>query len=384
MIKVEDRGVEVNKVINLGKVFLLTIVAGVCFTGKVFASDNVLQAIQIDGVKDSYNVILKSDDVAEVKKTIQAPNKMVINLKGIRASKAINTIYNNTSNVDSVVVEPTGEDSVKILIQADNASNAEINFDTLKTPLGVLNKSDKQASTDELILNEPMASYKPVYDENANADEDTGFSLTGSSIATIAKKALKSDKTTWLLGFGMVMMFILSGIKSMKGKDSEIRVGLTQSLREKDRDTDLRNTDLYNDIRNSELATLNARNTIPQQLSGNFGLKAYQDGMRSPYATPEIARPRKMTAPEPVQTPQPMARAMSPSQNMNGMQNSIQKSSLPTMKTTPTMATARPKTTNIDSMKFLESMTKIYEKNGRSDLAQGLKQNMKKAKVNLA
>ena len=47
-------------------------------------------------------------------------------------------------------------------------------------------------------------------------------------------------------------------------------------------------------------------------------------------------------------------------------------------------AAVRPKTTNMDSIKFLESMTKIYEKNGRSDLAQGLKANMKKAKANLA
>lgn len=378
-----------KKLVVLGKVFLLTLIAGVCFTGKVFASDNVLQAIQIDGAKDSYNVILKSDDVAEVKKTIQAPNKMILNLKGIRASKAINTIYNNTSNVDSVVVEPTGDDSVKILIQADNANNAEVNFDTLKTPLGVLDKSEKQSSTDELVLNGPMASYKPVYDENANTEENSGFSLAGAMSGTAAKgvkKALKSDKTTLVLGIGMVVMFILSGIKTIKGKDSEIKVGLTQSLREKDtnRDTDLRNSELYNEIRNSELAALNSRNTVPQQLSGNFGLKAYQDGMRSPYTTPEIARPRKMVTPEPVASPQPMARTISsnPIQN-NTMQNTIQRPSLKTAPAAAAMA-ARPKTTNIDSMKFLESMTKIYEKNGRSDLAQGLKQNMKKAKVNLA
>jgi len=375
----------VKKVKILGKVFLLTLVAGFCFTSKVFASDNVLQAIQIDGVKDSYNVILKSDDVAEIKKTIQAPNKMIINLKGIRASKAINTIYNNTSSVDSVVVEPTGEDSVKILIQAENANNAEIHFDTLKTPLGVLDKTQKLARTDELILNEPMTSYKPVYDQTIDEESDAGFSLAGAlsgSTAKGVKKALKSDKVTLILGIGMVVMFILSGIKTIKGKDSEIRVGLTQSLRERNTDTDL-----YNDIRNSELAALNARHTVPQQLSGNFGLKAYQDGMRSPYATPEIARPRRMVAPEP--TAQPVARTVNPAiqglnQGQSTMQNAIQRPSLPNLKTAPSATAAKAKTTNIDSMKFLESMTKIYEKNGRSDLAQGLKQNMKKAKVNLA
>ena len=61
------------------------------------------------------------------------------------------------------------------------------------------------------------------------------------------------------------------------------------------------------------------------------------------------------------------------------MQNTIQGAAL---KTAP--AKAKPRTANLDSIKFLESMTKIYEKNGRSDLAQGLKTNMKKAKVNLA
>ncbi len=53
------------------------------------------------------------------------------------------------------------------------------------------------------------------------------------------------------------------------------------------------------------------------------------------------------------------------------MQNTIQKTA------------AAPKTTNIDSMKFLESMTKIYEKNGRTDLAQGLKSNMQKARMGM-
>jgi hypothetical protein len=60
------------------------------------------------------------------------------------------------------------------------------------------------------------------------------------------------------------------------------------------------------------------------------------------------------------------------------MQNTIQATAL---KAAP--VAAGPKTTNIDSIKFLESMTKIYEKNGRSDLAQGLKANMKKAKMGL-
>jgi hypothetical protein len=37
-------------------------------------------------------------------------------------------------------------------------------------------------------------------------------------------------------------------------------------------------------------------------------------------------------------------------------------------------------TSNIDNVKFLETMTAIYEKSGRHDLAQGIKANLSKVK----
>lgn len=357
-----------------------------CVSTKTFASDNVLQAIQVDGVKDSYNIILKSDDVAELKKTIQAPNKMVLNLKGIRASKTINTIYNNTSSVDSVVVEPTGEDSVKILIQANNVGNAGIHFDTLKTPLGVLDKSEKQnKSVDELLLNEPISSYKPVYD-NSQDEEESSFSFSEASSFAVKniKKILKNEKISWMLTCGLFVILVLSGIKTIKGKDNEIKVGLTQSLKE-------REIDLYKDGLNlgtgkytgtnaaaaGDLsgAFLNpSSNVASQNLAGaNYGLRAYQNGTRNPYLTSEIQRP-KMTA-VPSAPPINLQQVTNEHLKSATMRNTAQK-------TAP--VNAKPKTANVDSMKFLESMTKIYEKNGRSDLAQGLKANMKKAKVNLA
>lgn len=372
---------------------LLLMCLGVCISNKVLASDNVLQAIQVNGVKDSYNIILKSDDVADLKKTIQAPNKMVLNLKGIRASKTINTIYNNTSSVDSVVVEPTGEDTVKILIQADNVSNAGVHFDTLKTPLGILGKSEQQnKAKDEIVLNDPMSSYKPVYDDSQD-DEEAGISLAGisSSASRHLKNIFKNEKISWTIVCGLFAIIILGGIKTIKGKDNEIKVGLTQSLKQREIDlyggglnlgvnagvngTNERYTGSeVEDLLKSSLRSpqKSAPKNSPINTNANYGLRAYQQGTRNPYITSEIQRPR------------PAAAAPTPSINLQQVSNASLK---PTMqgtmqKTAP--AGVKAKTANIDSMKFLESMTKIYEKNGRSDLAQGLKTNMKKAKVNLA
>lgn len=369
------------------KIFLLMFAMSLGFVGnRAFSSDNVLQAIQVDGYKDSYNIILKSDDVAEIKKTVQAPNKMIINLQGIRASKTINTIYNNTSNVDSVVVEPIGEDSVKILIQADNAESANIHFDTLKTPLGVLDKAQNQNKAgDELVLNAPMSSYKPVYSDNSN-EEDNGFSIAGASgsVAKHLKNIFKNEKISWMITFGLFTIIVLSGLKTIKAKDNEIRVGLSQSLKD-------REIDLYKRGINAELSerAVGDYADVPihnpagssKNLTGvNFGLKAYQNSTRSPYLTPEMQRPRTAMAPAAASKLQPAVKSVSSNTALkNSMQNIAQQPAVRTEKNI-----SRPKTTNIDSIKFLESMTKIYEKNGRSDLAQGLKANMKKAKVNLA
>lgn len=375
-----------SKAVNFKEILLLLVVIGFSLIGnKVLASDNVLQAIQVDGVKDSYNIVLKSDDVADLKKTVQAPNKMVLTLKGIRASKTINTIYNNTSSVDSVVVEPINDDTVKILIQAENVGNAGIHFDTLKTPLGVLDKTQKQSETsDEIVLNNPMNSYKPVYDESDDSD-DSGFSIAAISgpAAKQIKNILKNEKISWMIAFGLFSIILLSGIKIIKGKDSEIKVGLTQSLKE-------REINLYKNMGVHSALSEAALHSHPNNVANNYGIRAYQNDTRSPYVTSEIQRQRltqPMSAPV---NPQPVQQNLSLN-NRVGLQSSIaqniQTQAPPVqssaLKTAPVQTMSKPKTTNIDSIKFLESMTKIYEKNGRSDLAQGLKANMKKAKGSL-
>lgn len=359
----------------------------ICLIGnRVFASDNVLQAIQVNGVKDSYNIILKSDDTAELQKTVQAPNKMILTLKGIRASKTINTIYNNTSNVDSVVVEPIGEDSVKISVQADNVSNAGIQFDTLKTPLGVLDKTQEQNKpSSEVVLSDPVTSYRPVYDDSGD-DEGSGFSISAeaATVKKVLKNVVHDEKISWLAVFGLLAIFLLRGIKTVKNKDNEIKIGLSQSLKE-------REIEMY---RNAGLEGLNAE--IPEPVSSqnvssvNYGLRAYQNGTRNPYLTPERQRPRPVASPAPaaVRTQSivnNMTQAHQRPLTQSKIQNPIQNTANAGVKTAlKTENTVRPRTTNIDSIKFLESMTKIYEKNGRKDLAQGLKANMKKAKNNLA
>jgi len=311
-------------------IILLTLVLGFSLFGasKAFASDNVLQAIQIDGVKDSYKIVLRADDSAELRKTIQAPNKMILDLKGIRASKSINTIYSNTASVDSVVVEPTGPDSVKILIQADNVNAADVQFDTLKTPLGVLGKTEEQQNADKLVLSKPMQSYTPVYgEETADEADNSGFSLpsllSGASGGQI-KKILKNEKISWMVAFGLLAIIILGGIKSIKGKDSDIKIGLSQGFKERELD---QYRGMGNQIAGSPMSLRQNSQSQPQPqpqapnfaAGANYGLKAYQNGTRSPYVSSESPRPRPTAAPkQPYPAPQPLRNTVA-----SGVQNTV-------------------------------------------------------------
>lgn len=383
---------KISGAISIKKIFILFAIAiAFCMVGSMtFASDNVLQAIQVNGVNDTYNIVLKSDDVAEMQKTVQAPNKMMITLKGIRASKTINTIYNNTSSVDSVVVEPMGDDAVKILVQAENVGNAQVNFDSLKTPLGILNNTAGQTKpSGEITLSDPMNSYRPVYNQDDNQDE-TEISL--GSILTVAKRVLKNDSINWMVTFGLFTLLLVMGMKLIKGKDNEIKVGLTQSLKEREMELyrgglniapglsqDIQSAAGYQNMSATGAGYISPQTqNTSQNISGNYGVRAYQQGTRNPYVSSEIQRPRPTVAPptSPVNLQKVAQGATLKTQMQQGTAGATN-----TARTTT--QPIKTKVANIDSMKFLESMTKIYEKNGRTDLAQGLKTNMKKAKANI-
>lgn len=96
----------------------------------VFANDNFLNTVILEGTDGGYNVILRSDDIASVKKIINSDNKITLDVKGLTSANTISTLYKNTSQANTVIVENSGSNSVKIHIQAKDIANSNIIFDT--------------------------------------------------------------------------------------------------------------------------------------------------------------------------------------------------------------------------------------------------------------
>ena len=372
----------------------------ICFSNVCVqaATDNVLQSIQIDSFKDTYNIVLKSDEKPESKRVITDDNKMMLTLKGVRISQDLNTIYNAT-NIDSVTVEPVGNDTVNVSFQAQNVSHANLIFDTLDTPLGVMRAKQAQEQNSQqqpkkhkkkIVLSHPVREYRPVFDTEDEEDGMNFNSLMSNEYASSFISVFKEDAVTnsiTILLIGLIILCTVRLFKRNSSKEENMQVGLSQSLRD-------REVNLMKDMMTSSQQAPVAPQTFRPEM--NYGIKSYQNSVKSPYPqqamrSPYMSTDIKYNSSSLQQKMQSMQKTM---QNTQMKQNVQDKA--PAMATTPlrsnktmqTGAQQRPvssnarmsapqqRVTNLDSMKFLDSMAKIYEKNGRSDLAQGLKAKM--------
>lgn len=110
-----------------------------------YASDNNLNSVILEGTGKGYNVILRTDKVANVKKSIQPDGTLILSLKNTAASENIDTRYLNTTNVNHLTVENVGGNDVKIYIQAKDIYKANIIFDTpASSPVVVGDKLSKK------------------------------------------------------------------------------------------------------------------------------------------------------------------------------------------------------------------------------------------------
>lgn len=338
----------------------------------VYAEENVLQTIEISPVKDTYNIVLVSDKAVDVKKVVQAPNKITLTMKDIRASKTLNTVYNNVDNVDTVMVEPQGN-GISIFFQAENASAATITFDALTK---IAAPAPVKASTKNLKLSNPIESYAPIYSEDyENAKTSNLFKkLQSSSAVSDLKDSIDEDTASDFgqkaFSFGLLALLGFGVMRLFKRKEPEMKIGLSQSLNE-------REINMYRGMQPVQQTFSNPEKPFT---TVNYGINAYQKEARNPYEEEPMTihnpRLRNYAAPQ-VQSnvmTQPVSRPIQP--QAAPVQAPVKKLTTP-VNTAP----VNQSNPNVDNLKFLESMTAIYEKSGRHDLARGLRASLNKNNV---
>ncbi|MBR1680247.1 hypothetical protein IJ707_00480 [bacterium] len=344
--------------------------------------ENILNEIQIDALKSTYNITLNTTSEADVKRTVQSSDNMILTLKNVKPAKSLNTVYKNAAEVDSIMVEPVGDNNLNIIIKAKNISNSAINLEAEEAAETVSNKSvitpkkQKKSKKESIVLASPVDSYMPVYQEN---DEDLADDndIAAAGILAKIKELLSQGNNSNIVTTGLIGIILFCGIKLFKREEPETAIGLAQSLKE-------REDNLYKDLvsRQTALTPVLTKEPVAPPIvkpsvnvNSGYGLRAYKSSSRNPYMSADNSMLQRAASQPSVQ---PQSRVISTvGSRVNNVQMNLNINR--PVQNMGTVATA----SNIDSMKFLESMTKIYEKNGRSDLAQGLKAGMLKAKSNI-
>ena len=342
----------------------------------VCAEENVLQTIEIVPVKDTYNIVLTADKSVDVKKNIKDANRITLDMKGIRASKTLNTIYNNAANVDTVMVESTAN-GLSIFFQAENAQNASITFDSAYT-------APAAPAKQKVTLSSPVDSYAPIYREDLAQNKTSNLfnKLTNkkASMETELEDSVSdaSDTLNKLFSYGLLGLLGFAVLRLFRRKDSSLAIGLSQGLKD-------REIDMYKNANSSVENTYT--NPDKSFTTVNYGLNAYKKENQNPYEQ----EPVKFHNPRMQQYISPLLRNQMAQQALQ-QQLAQPRQSVATM-TAPVSQPMKKHTTpvntapvnqgnpNIDNLKFLESMTAIYEKSGRHDLAQGLKANLLKNNI---
>lgn len=377
---------------------------------------NTLSEIQIDAQDSGYGIVLKTEQKAQMKKTVSADNnKLTIQLKDVEVSPDLNTVYNNVTNLENVTVAPAGKGDIKIIFTGEDIADSKVYFENMKP-----SSAEPMAATGESIqLSAPVSSYTPVYDKYAQAEEEiqddqtanpqVNEILTGMHVSremlintkSLIKKALNKAASgdinlITILG---VIFIIASMMFRPKRKYSTPKQQSLSELLSKPKSSDMMEREIALNRRMADNMALTRPDGLGalNPVNAGYGIKAYRNSQKNPYTTnvepsgiSGIPRRKPLhtpVAPVSSQHRNIVRQSVAPIKTQPVINKPISDSPVATKPQTlhnPKTSAVKSSSSDLDSVKFLESITKIYEKNGRADLAKGLKENLRKAQAHSA
>ena len=90
------------------------------------AQASYLHTVVLEGTDDGYNVLLKSDVIPAVKKTVKGNNNIILNISGVGAASNVNAVYKSTPDVNSLIIENVSDNELNVYIQAKDIAKSTV------------------------------------------------------------------------------------------------------------------------------------------------------------------------------------------------------------------------------------------------------------------
>ena len=393
---------------------------GMFFTMPAIAQENVIQSVMISKAKDKasgYELNIDSTQAVQYKANIDEDGSIYFDLKNSVLAQDVGTIYDDVSNIDNVTVKQLDKNKVRIYVKGSDVKNTELVF------LNALFEPNPKPAK-QLILNRPINQYQPTIsdeieiEEDVQAWDDNSFNFVHLGTTLLSK--LKEGP--W--GMGLILLsifafglFIIKSLATKLSQEKEPLIGLKNQRYEQDITLGTNVIKNYPQqqnltkkyVENDDLISVSHRNETlraaqkelerahqkyqdylqnkykdkkPSQINidavkKGIALNQYQKSTQNPYKNQEVIKinkdftqslrnshddfriPPRPKMPQRAEFSSPYIQKPAPKVNLP---NSNQK---------------------VNNMRFLESVTKIYEQSGRGDLASGLKNSISKAKQSI-
>jgi len=407
-----------KKLKNMAKiVFSAAFVSLMLAVVPVYAFDGAtLSEIKISSKDNySYKIILKADKDVPVEKYVTSDNKIVIDLKNTRSAEFVNTIYNNTPEIDNVIVQAVAGDKVRVFIQGLNIASSKVILDSRSDTLDFMGDNASpvpannvpaqkpevtvltqtaQAKQDIPVINLAQSAAasattvaavqepaKPQYSENTlQTQQDNLLNQESSNIETVKnsmvgnaalKKIFSKEGFDWLLRI-FAVIFIAIGAFKLISKPKNVTIDLaSDNLRE-------REIELYRTAKERKelLARSLGSNYTREKQAKNQAYSANSQHAVREYQNSQLP-PQRLNRPVDSGINRPVAPKVRASQLNSALKTT--KTATETRKPVVNNSKISQKEiktakSNVDNIKFLENMAAIYQKSGRADLAHNIRQ----------
>jgi len=405
-----------GKFLRIKKYFNLIVIGLLMFSLSATAEDSIISSVVISKAKDkqgSFELNIDSTKPVDFKENKEDESMVWFDLKNSILAEDVGTVYDDVVDIDNVVVKQIDKNKVRIYVKGNNVKNTELVF--------VNSLFETKEKPKKIIINKPISEYKSIEEEEAVSndlesqdeiqdwdDNSFNFSHLMTEIFSGARKEFLGIVGVLFLGFLIMILAIRSVIKKIS-QDSEPLIGLNHAKEHdleniysnearkplpkkiKTEDIDFENiaaknkllkeaqTQLskahnkYQEYLQNKYKTTNPLNNNSDILTRGIALNQYKKNNQNPYLDQEVI---KMTP-----------SGLSPTNGNFQIPPRPKKENQPPRNTSPYIQKKENKITNPvtnrnnqSSMKFLESVTKIYEQSGRQDLAMGLKNSISKTK----
>jgi len=379
----------------------------ISLTLPVLAEQNVISSVIISKSKqkaNAYELNIDSSYQVQYKSHISDENNVYFDLKDSSLAPDMGTIYDDVADIDNVTVKQLDKNKVRIYVNGDNARNTELIFvNSLFEPA---NENSKK-----IVINRPISQYKStaLYDDLEFVDDsqewdDNSFNLQHfSSIILTELKEGPMGKILILLSLFAILAILVKSLSSKLAQEKEPLIGLNNSkylnnnMQIGSIGANVKLTAPKN-VANRDIALKQAQNELTKAhqkyqqyiqnkyqglqkpksidvdvLKKSLALNQYQKSTQNPYKDQQVLKMNKNYSDiEPLK-----GNYQIPPRPRN-----IQKPefSSPYIKKTNNFIDTNIKKEQPKNMKFLESVSKIYERSGRGDLANELKNSISKAK----